>query len=325
MNPSTPPPGSRLARAVVPVVIVTLIVALVVTACGESGAGSGASASPGNPDAVKVVTTTTIFADMVREIGGDRVSVESLVPKGGEVHTFDPTPSDVRRVTEAQLVLLNGLGLDEWLADLVADAGTSAPVVRIAEDLDGVTLLEGEAHEGEEAEEVNPHVWMNVAYASLYAQRIADELARVDPAGAQAYEDGLAAYQAELAELDEYARTQLGSVPEANRTVVSFHDAFPYFAAAYGLTIDGTVVDAPGQDPSAGEVADLVNAIRANNVRAIFAEAQFSEDLVRTIADETGATVVGDLYTDSVGDAPQDSFVSMMRWNIDQVVAALKG
>jgi zinc/manganese transport system substrate-binding protein/manganese/iron transport system substrate-binding protein len=325
MNPSTPPRGSRLARAVVPVVIVTLIVALVVTACGGSGSGTGASASPADPDAVKVVTTTTIFADMVREIGGDRVSVESLVPKGGEVHTFDPTPSDVRRVTDAQLVLLNGLGLDEWLADLVADAGTSAPVVRIAEDLDGVTLLEGEAHEGEEAGEVNPHVWMNVAYASLYAQRIADELAKVDPAGAQAYEDGLVAYQAELAALDEYAKAQLGSVPEANRTVVSFHDAFPYFAAAYGLTIDGTVVDAPGQDPSAGEVADLVNAIRANSVRAIFAEAQFSEDLVQTIADETGATVVGNLYTDSVGDAPQDSFVSMMRWNIDQVVAALKG
>ncbi len=107
-----------------------------------------------------------------------------------------------------------------------------------------------------------------------------------------------------LADLDARAKDKLGAIPEANRTVISFHDAFPYFAEAYGLTIDGTVVDAPGQDPSAGDVSALIKAIKDKGIKAIFAEAQFNDDLVRTIADESGAVVVSDLYTDSVGDAP---------------------
>jgi manganese/iron transport system substrate-binding protein len=258
---------------------------------------------------------------MVREIGGDRVSVESLVPKGGEVHTFDPTPGDIRRITEAEIAFRNGLGLDDWLAALIEDAGTSAPLVALGTDLPGATLIAGEEGSGEA---VNPHLWMNVAYGSLYAERIAEELTKVDPEGAAAYRDGLAAYQVRLADLDAYARDQLGAIPEANRTVVSFHDAFPYFAAAYGLTVDGTIVDAPGQDPSAGAISALVQAIREHGVKAIFSEAQFNPDLAQTIANETGATVVSSLYTDTVGDAPQDTYESMMRWNVDQVVAALR-
>ena len=128
-----------------------------------------------------------------------------------------------------------------------------------------------------------------------------------------------------LADLDAKARTALGAIPAANRTVISFHDAFPYFAAAYGLTVDGTIVDAPGQDPSAAQVAELVSVIRDKGIKAIFAEAQFNEDLVRTIADETGATVVSNLYTDSVGDAPLDTYAGMMAWNIEQVAAGSRG
>jgi ABC-type Zn uptake system ZnuABC Zn-binding protein ZnuA len=296
--------------------LAALLIALTAAACGTGGSKAGAGAP------VKVITTTTIFADMVRQVGGDRVSVESLVPRGGEVHTFDPTPGDIRRITEAHLAFRNGLGLDDWLASLIEDAGTTAPLVALGEDLPGTTLIAGGEASGEA---VNPHLWMNVAYGSLYAGRIADELTKVDPAGAADYRDGLATYQARLAALDADARDRLGAIPAANRTVVSFHDAFPYFAAAYGLTVDGTIVDAPGQDPSAGAIAALVDGIRTKGVRAIFAEAQFNPDLAQTIATETGATVVANLYTDSVGDPPQDAYESMMRWNVDQVVAALGG
>lgn len=306
----------RARGRAVRLVVAAALLATLAAACGSSGPADGADAP------VKVITTTTIFADMVRQVGGDRVSVESLVPKGGEVHTFDPTPGDIRRITEAKLAFRNGLGLDDWLAALIEDAGTPAPLVELGTDLPGVTPLAGAEGSGEA---VNPHLWMDVAYGSLYAQRIATELARVDPAGAATYRDNLAAYEARLSALDGYARTQLDAIPAANRTVVSFHDAFPYFARAYGLTIDGTIVDAPGQDPSAGGVAALVATIRAKGVKAIFAEAQFNPDLAQTIATETGATVVANLYTDSVGDPPQDTYESMMRWNVDQVVAALKG
>jgi len=304
-----PPHRHRLTALVVVVVLAVL-----------AGCGGGT-----NPDStstrVKAIATTTIFADLVRQVGGDRVEVESLVPKGGEVHTFDPTPSDVRRVTEAQIVFRNGLGLDDWLASLVRDAGSDASVVALGEDLPGVAYLGGDAGRAGP----NPHVWMNVAYASLYAGRIADELKRLDPDGAATYDANLAAYQASLASLDEEARSRLAAIPEADRTVVSFHDAFPYFAAAYGLTVDGTVIDAPGQDPSAGEIAEIVTLIRERHVRAIFGEAQFNPALVETIAGETGASVVTDLYTDSVGDPPQDTYESVMRWNLDRVAEALGG
>ena len=312
-----PAGGRRLIvhRPTLLAALVAVVVLGVVAGCTETG--------DGQPDAssrVPVVATTTILADLVHQVGGDRVTVESLVPKGGEVHTFDPKPSDVRRVTEARIVFRNGLGLDDWLGGLAEDAGTVAPVIALGEDLPGVELLAGEPGEA-----ANPHLWMNVAYASAYAERIADELTAIDPDGTAAYRATLAAYQERLAALDDEARTRIGAIPAASRTVVSFHDAFPYFAAAYGLTIDGTVVDAPGQDPSAQDVARLVALIRDRQVKAIFGEAQFNPVVVETIANETGATVVTDLYTDSVGDAPLDTYESVMRWNVDRVVEALSG
>jgi len=322
---------------------VLLAASLAVAACSGSGASpapsGGAPAAP-DADALKVVASTTVLADLVAQVGGSRVAVQSLVPKGGEVHTFDPTPSDVQRITEAELVVMNGLGLDEWLADLVADAGTTAPVVELAEDLEGVQLLEGGHHEGEEeheeeeehegeeegeheGEEFNPHLWLNIAYASLYVDRIEEALSAAAPADAAAFEAGADAYRARLADLHEWAKAETATIPEDSRKVVSFHEAFPYFAAAYGLEIVGTIVDAPGQDASAGEIAKLIEVIRAEGVKAIFAEAQFSDALVRTIADETDAVVVSNLYNDSLGDAPADTYEGMMRWNVEQVVEAL--
>ena len=291
-------------------------IALLAAALGACTPGGGAAHAA--DDRIRVVATTTILADLVRQVGGDRVTVESLVPKGGEAHTFDPTPSDVRRVVEADLIVRNGLGLDDWLLKLIQDAGSTARVVALGEDLPGAAYIEGGA-------QVNPHLWMDVAYGRAYAARIAEELERLDPDHAADIKATATAYDARLAALDDDIRTRLTGIPEADRTVISFHDAFPYFARAYGLTVDGTVVDAPGQDPSAAQVEALIAEIRAKGVKAILAEAQFSDKLVRAIADESGATVVSDLYTDSVGDPPLDTYVALMRWNVDRIVAALTG
>ncbi len=296
---------------------VLLVLAVLVAGCG--GPAGGTPRRPVDADAIKVVATTTVFADLVAQVGGPRVDVSSLVPKGGEVHTFDPTPADVQRIAEARLVVRNGLGLDDWLGTLVADAGSSAPVLVLGENLDGVTYLGGAGGAGS----VNPHLWMDVANASRYVDRIADALATADPTGAASFHDRASAYQASLSTLDTTIRDRLAAIPAADRVVVSFHDAFPYYASAYGLTIVGTIVDAPGQDPSAGEVAAIVEQIRASGARAIFAEAQFNDALVRAIAQETGVTVVSDLYDDTLGNAPADTYVGMMTWNTDQVVAAL--
>jgi manganese/iron transport system substrate-binding protein len=277
------------------------------------------STSPTPTAAVRVVATTTVLANLVREVGGDRVSVRSLVPPGGEPHTFDPRPSDVTAFVDADLVVMNGLGLDDWVVDLVGEAGSDAPVVRLGEDLPGAEYIADEEEGGQ-----NPHLWLNVAYAIGYVDRIAAALAEVDPDGAEAHAQRGAQYRAELEDLDAFALEQLATIPAERRRVVAFHEAFPYFAAAYGLEVVGVVVDAPGQDPSAGEVAALIDAIRDSEVAAILSEDQFPTDLVDQIAAETGVTVIADLYSDSLGDPPGDTYVGMIRYDVERLVEALR-
>jgi manganese/iron transport system substrate-binding protein len=300
-----------------------LLVVAALSGCSAGGAtGSGATPAPSaNPDATNVVATTTVFADLVRQVGGSNVNVTSLVPPGGEVHTFDPTPDDLARVADADLIVMNGLGLDDWLEAVVRDSGTNAPIVKLAEDLEGVEYLAGDEHEGEA---VNPHLWLDVSNGIRYIERIKEQLAAVDPAHASAYEAGWAAYDERLQALDGWVRDQIDSIPPENRRIVSFHEAFPYFARAYGLEVVGTVIDAPGQDPSAGEIADLVEAIRASGARAVFSEAQFNPELAQTIANEAGVRIESDLYNDSLGPPPADTYEGMIRWDVDRVVEALQ-
>jgi ABC-type Zn uptake system ZnuABC Zn-binding protein ZnuA len=299
--------------------VLIVLTAVVLGACTARGSsGTGASS---DPDAIDVVATTTVLADLARQAGGAHVNVSSLVPPGGEVHTFDPTPADIARVADADLVVMNGLGLDDWVADLARDSGTKAPIVALGEDLDGVTYLTAG---GEEGGSVNPHLWMDVSNAIRYAVRIGDELARVDLNHAAEYGATTKAYTQRLTALDTQVRDELAAIPEARRKVVSFHDALPYFAKAYGLEIVGTVIDAPGQDPSAGEIASLIDGIRASGAGALFGEAQFNPELARTIAEDAGIAVVTDLYTDSLGDPPADTYEGMIRSDADKIVEALQ-
>ncbi len=296
-----------------PAFLVALVALL--AACG----GGGSSSSPGPGGQVSVVTTTTVFADMLRNVGGDRIKVTSLVPVGSDVHTYQAKPDDLRAVAAARLVVMNGLGLDDWLQDTITAASTHASIVRLGVDLPGTEILPGE-----DPGTQNPHLWMDVAYARRYAARIRDALMKVDPGGTAAYTATAAAYDARLADLDSWVRQQVATIPEPNRTMVVFHDALPYFARAYGLTIVGVAVKAPGQDPSAGDIARLIDAIRASGVKAIFSESQFPTDLVDQLARETGAKVEASLFDDSLGDPPVDSYAGVIRWDAEKMVAALK-
>jgi len=292
--------------------------ALVLAACGGgSGAGTGGS---GEPDgAIRVVTTSTVFADLVRNTGGERVAVTSLVPPGADVHTYQAAPDDLRAASNAQLFVMNGLGLDDWLEETLLSASSEAPVLKLAEGIEGVELVPGE-----QAGEENPHLWMDVSYAELYVARIADALTAADPVHAAEIEAAADAYRSKLHDLDGWVRDQVETIPAGDRKFVMFHDALPYFARAYGLTIVGVAVEAPGQDPSAGEIAALIDAIRASGAKAIFSEAQFPTALVDQIARETGATVVADLYDDSLGDPPVTSYEAVIRWDVEQLVEALR-
>lgn len=313
---------------------VPLAVLLLVAACsgtpGATPGGSGGGSGAQDGGSVRVVTTTTVLADLVRQVGGSRARVESLAPLGGVVETYEPSPSDIARVASAALVVANGLGIDAWFDRIAADTTAGrVPVVRLAENLPGATYLRGDQPVAGQAAtgsggEVNPHLWMNVTYARGYVQRIADALSSVDPAGAATYRSGAAAYDARLATLDAWVRERITTIPPANRKLVSLHEAFPYYAAAYGLQVVGSVLSAPGQDPSAGQVAALVDAIRSSGARAVFTEAQFSPKLAEQIAAEAGVSVVSNLYNDTLGPPPVDSYEGLIRWDTERVVEALR-
>lgn len=308
-------PSAALAARLLLVASVAVAAASCASPVGPGSGGSGASGSDGR---VIVVTTTTVFADLVRQVGGGLVDAFSLVPNGGDVHTFAPRPSDMRGLSSARLIVMNGLGLDDWVGRLISDAGATVPVIRLAENLPGARYLV------DPSGTTNPHLWLEVPNAERYVGRIADALAGVDPPHAAAYRAGAAAYAARLQQLDGWIRTQIGTIPPQNRRLVAFHDAFPYFADAYGLEIVGTVVAAAGQEPGAGQVTRLIDAIRAAHVRAVFAEAQFNPAIAQAVAADSGALVVTDLYDDTLGPAPADTYEGMMRWDVEKVVGALK-
>jgi ABC-type Zn uptake system ZnuABC Zn-binding protein ZnuA len=290
------------------------VLALAVAACGPGSA----TAPPGG--ALNVVTTTTVFADLVQNVGGPYVKVTSLVGKNGDVHTFEPKPADIQTVAGAKLLVMNGLGLDDWLEKTITNAAaTGTPLVKLGVDLPGVTLLAGQ-----DPGTQNPHLWMDVKYGELYVDRIAASLKAADAAHAAQYDAQAAAYKARLETLDASVRAKIATIPEANRKLVVFHDAFPYFAREYGITIVGVAVEAPGQDPSAGYTAQLISAIKAAGVKAIFSESQFPTKLVEQLAAETGAKVVANLYDDALGDPPVISYEAVISWDVDQLVTALK-
>ncbi len=298
---------------------VTVFVA-VLTGCN---APSSPSASAGG-QGPRVVTSTTIFADFVRQVGRGRLaSVDSIVQAGVDVEDYDPKPENIKNVAQADLVVYNGLALDRWITKLVqgAKAGVSTLVLS-----DGLPVLgKGESEDEDINKNGNPHFWLDVQYAKTYVQKIRDRLTALDPQGGPVYAQNTTAYLAQLDQLDASITQQVAKIPPANRKLVTFHDAFPYLAARYGFLLVGVIAPSSGQEPSPVELAELVKKVKAANVRAVFSEAQFSPRLMQTLAQEAGVrTVVTDLYNDSLGDPPADSYIGMMQHNIQQIVQALK-
>jgi ABC-type Zn uptake system ZnuABC Zn-binding protein ZnuA len=289
-------------------------------AVAASSAGCARSNVRASGEELTVVTTTSVLADIVSNVGGNLIAVSSLVPKNADVHTFEPRPADVRTVAAAGVLVMNGLGLDDWLEKTITNAAAEGtPLVKLGVGLHGVALLPGDT-----ADTQNPHLFMNPKYVELYVDRIQTALDKADPANATAFDANAAAYKAQLEALDGWVRAQIDTIPVADRKLVTFHDAFPYYAREYGIDIVGVAVKSPGQDPSAGYTADLIDAIKAAGVKAIFSEAQFPTKLSDQLAAETGCKVVSNLYDDSLGDPPITSYEEVIRWDTDQLVAALK-
>jgi ABC-type Zn uptake system ZnuABC Zn-binding protein ZnuA len=295
---------------------VALVLALAGCQAG-SGSPSGAGAATPSPDALKVVTTTTVFADIVQNVGGSRVAATSIIPPGVGPEDYEPKPDDAKKLTDARLIVSNGVGLDEFLDRLLASGSGGQTAHLVLGDGIPVLTVNGEQ---------NPHFWLDPTLVKqYYLPAIARKLAELDPDGKATYDANVASYGAQLDALDTELKARIATIPEANRKLVTFHDAFPYFAKHFGFQLVGVILANVGQDPSAADLAALVEKVKAAGVTAVFSEAQFSPKLSQTLAQEAGIKrVVTTLYTDALGPAPADTYLGLMRWNVDQIVAALK-
>ena len=298
-------------RLSIGLVIAWLSIGLMAVGC------SPGAASPSTGAAVKVVTTTTVFDDIVSNVGGDRVSVTSIIPPGVGPEDYEPKPDDAKILDGADLIVSNGVGLDDFLGKLI-ESSTGGQAARLVLG-DGIPpiVVDGEA---------NPHFWLDPTLVrDHYLPAIVAKLSEVDPAGAAGYRERADAYAATLTSLDTELTSAVATIPEANRKLVTFHDAFPYFARHYGFEVVGVILANPGQEPSAGELAALVDTVKAAGVKAVFSESQFSPALSETLAREAGITkVVTTLYNDALGPAPADTYVGLMRWNMSQITEALR-
>jgi manganese/iron transport system substrate-binding protein len=271
----------------------------------------------------RVVASTTVLADFVRQVGGDRLGgVRSVVPAGVDVEDYEPRPEDLQAVSQSSLLVMNGLALDRWIPKLVQAANPNVATLVLS---DGMPVLGvGTSRDEDVAQSGNPHLWLDPQYARVYVQRIHDRLVSLDPDGAATYDASTAAYLAQLDELHQWIQQQVALVPPDNRKLVTFHEAYAYFAARYGFQLIGVITPSPGQEPSAGELAQLIATVRAAHVKAVFSEAQFSPRLTQTLAEEAGVQqVVTDLYNDSLGDPPVDSYLGMMHYDVQRIVQAL--
>ena len=306
---------------------------VLVAGCNGSAASPSPSESTGAAADYTVIATTSVFADLAQLALGDNVTIETIIPAGVDVHTFEPSPADAQKLAGANLIVMNGIGLDEWALSLLEAAGKSEEdVLELAEGIDesnAWVYLEGEEHSEEEGEEhghggTDPHIWLDPKGAAIYVNRIAARVAAELPERAMAIESARDAGLAEITALDEELRVGFAAVDASARKIVTFHDAFGYFARAYEIEIVGVAVEAPGQEPSAKEIAALIDAIKAAGVTSVFSEAQFPSKVLNQVAAETGATVLENLYSDALGDAPADSYLGAMRANASAILASFK-
>jgi zinc/manganese transport system substrate-binding protein len=310
---------------------------------------------------LNIVASITIIQDIAQTIAGDKATVDFLVPTDGDVHAFEPKPGDVRKIADADLILVNGVGLEQFLDKLIADSGTKGKVVVVSQGLaiqkfqsaealaatpatmesantagtlpGGIIGISGSyqcgtPQAGQEIGECDPHLWQNVTNVIGYALNIRDALSAADPANADAYNANAGVYIARLQKLDADIFQGLEKIPAANRILVTNHDALGYFATRYDFQIAGVVL--PGgttdQEPDPKQVADLIQTIQAKNVKAIFLENVASDKLARQIADQAGVKVVQALYTDALGDKSTsgDTYIGMMYANLKTLQDSLQ-
>jgi zinc/manganese transport system substrate-binding protein len=284
---------------------------------------------------LKVVATFSILADLAASVGGERVDVASLVGPDGDTHVFAPTPADARRLAEAKVVVMNGLGLEGWMTRLIEASGTRAAVIVATQGIktrrmDADEHGHGEEHAQEDKQAndhgaVDPHAWQSVANAKVYVANIRDGLSKADPAGSTVYAANAAAYLAKLDALEAEVKAAVARIPAGRRKIITNHDAFGYFSAAYGIQFISPEGVSTDTEPSAKDVAKVISQIRKEKIPAVFMENISDPRLMRQIARESGARIGGKLFSDALSGpgGPAATYLDMMRSNLREFSVAL--
>jgi zinc/manganese transport system substrate-binding protein len=271
-------------------------------------------------DKLKVLASFSILGDFVKNVGGNRVEVTTLVGPNGDAHVYAPAPADAKKAADAGLVVTNGLGFEGWMGRLVTASGTKAPIVVAT---DGITVRKIEAANGRGS--VDPHAWQSVTNAKVYVSNIYKAMAAADPDGKVTYEANTAAYLRKLDALDLEVKMAIDTIPPERRRVISTHDAFGYFEQNYGVDFIAPQGVSTDSEPSARDIARIITQIKRLKIPAVFLENVTDPRLMQQIAKESGAHVGGTLYSDALtdgkGEAPD--YIALMRHNLKEITAAL--
>lgn len=282
-----------------------------------------AAAQEKTQEKIPVVATFSILGDFVRNVGGDRVAVSTLVQPNGDAHVYQPSPADAKKVADAKVVFMNGLGLEGWFDRLVKASGGKGRIVIATK---GIKPLEMTEEEGGHAEKkTDPHAWQSIANAKVYAVNIRDALIAADPAGRKVYEANAADYLKRLTETEKKVKEAIAKIPPERRRVITTHDAFGYFAKAYGMEFIAPQGVSTESEASAKDVAKIIVQIREQKIPAVFLENISDPRLMQQIANETSAKIGGTVYSDSLSDekGPASTYIDMMEHNIHQFSVAL--
>jgi len=270
-------------------------------------------------DRLNVLASASMFADMAKNIIGNKHDVGLIVPVGGDPHLYEPTPGDAKKVAQADLILVNGLTFEGWITELIANSGTKAKSVILTE---GLTPISSDQYKNSN----DPHAWMNATNGLVYVKNIYNAIIKLDPLNATYYRKRYENYKTQLINLNTYISENVKSIPESNRYLITSHDAFAYYGQEYGIRVEAILGTSTDADAQTSDLMRVSKIIAENSIPSIFVESTVNPKLIEQIASAQKISIGGSLYADSLGKkgSPADTYLKMLKHNTDTIVKALK-
>lgn len=267
---------------------------------------------------LNVVASASMIADIAKNILGDKHSIEMIVPIGGDPHLHEPTPSNAQLVAKADLILINGLTFEGWITELIENSGTEAKIKLVTE---GIDVLTSQTYKNS----ADPHAWMDASNGIIYAENIAQAISQLDPVNKKTYDENLAHYKTKLSALDDQIEQAIASIPDAQRILITSHDAFQYYGRRYNIQLEAIMGISTEAEAQTTDITRVNRVIKEHNVPAIFIESTINPKMMQQLAKDNNIAIGGKLYADSLGDdaSPASTYINMLEYNTKMIVSAL--